>query len=178
MSSPAVDDFALTPMEAADRRDFLDLCDDRHLPHPTILTSQLPVDEWRVSIGDPTLADPIPDRMVHHAHRFDLQGDSLRKLRAQRRLAGGDERYGDAGRCGIKRRARYRLVPGHEGFFLAGSESRRTLKMLGDGEFKLFAWICLHAERAAGRLRFERGELAGGLGRSGRPTSTAPRSCG
>ena len=89
MSSPTVDDFALTPMEEADRRDFLDLCDDRHLPQPTILTSQLPVGEWRVTIGDPTLAASIPDRMVHHAHRFDLQGDSLRQLRAQRQLAGG-----------------------------------------------------------------------------------------
>ena len=61
---------------AAARWDFLDLCDDRHLLRPTILTSQLPVGEWRVSIGDPTLADSIPDRMVHHAHCFDLPGDS------------------------------------------------------------------------------------------------------
>jgi len=47
----------------------------------TILTSQLPVVKWHEQIGDPTLADSILDRLVHNAHRIEIQGESLRKKR-------------------------------------------------------------------------------------------------
>ena len=96
----AVDDFALAPMNEADRRDFLDLCDDRYLLHSTVLGSQLPVEQWHVSIGDPSMADSILDRMVHNAHRFELQGESLRKQRGRQQLEDrggqGEERGGGA----------------------------------------------------------------------------------
>ena len=47
-----------------------------------IVTSQLPVDNWHAHIGDPTIADAVLDRLVHSAHRLELRGESLRKLRA------------------------------------------------------------------------------------------------
>ena len=49
-----------------------------------MLTSQLPVQKWHAQIGDPTVADSILDRLVHGAHRIDLQGESIRKNRAKR----------------------------------------------------------------------------------------------
>lgn len=52
------------------------------------------------------------------------------------------------------------------GFFAAGAEFERALGALGDGAFKVYAWVCLHAERPSGRLTFERAELARSLGKS------------
>ena len=51
----------------------------RHGARSTLITSQLPVAHWHESIGDPTLADAILDRLVHQAHSLDLAGESLRK---------------------------------------------------------------------------------------------------
>ena len=82
----AVDDFALAPMDEHARRDFLDICDDRYLVRSTILTSQLPVDQWHEPIGDPSVADSILDRMVHVAHRFDFQGESMRKVQDRKKV--------------------------------------------------------------------------------------------
>ena len=86
-----VDDFALTPMGEWERRDFLDICDDRYLLRSTILTSQLPTDRWHGPVGDPSVADSILDRCVHNAHRFELQGESLRKVRGQAEIAAATE---------------------------------------------------------------------------------------
>lgn len=87
----AVDDFALAPMDENARRDFLDICDDRYLVRSTVLTSQLPVEQWHEPIGDPSVADSILDRMVHVAHRFDLRGESLRKVQDRRRVAEAEQ---------------------------------------------------------------------------------------
>jgi DNA replication protein DnaC len=57
----------------------LEIFDDRHGARSTIITSQLQVKHWHTSIGDPTLADAILDRLVHQAHTLDLDGESLRK---------------------------------------------------------------------------------------------------
>ena len=75
-----VDDWAMAPMAEAERRAFLEICDERYLTRSTLLTSQLPVAKWHGQIGDPTVADSILDRLVHGAHRIELQGDSIRKL--------------------------------------------------------------------------------------------------
>ena len=77
-----VDDLAMAPLNEAERRDFLEICDDRYQRRSTILTSQLPVAKWHAQIGDPTIADSILDRLVHNAHRIELQGESMRKKRA------------------------------------------------------------------------------------------------
>ena len=77
-----IDDFAMAPMSDPERRDFLEICEDRYNLRSTILTSQLPVVNWHAQIGDPTLADSILDRLVHNSHRIDLQGGSIRKARS------------------------------------------------------------------------------------------------
>lgn len=76
-----LDDFAMAPLKDSERRDFLELCDDRYRRRSVILTSQLPLAHWHEQIGDPTLADSILDRLVHNAYRIELNGESMRKKR-------------------------------------------------------------------------------------------------
>ena len=78
-----VDDWAMAPLADVERRDFLEICEDRYQMRSTILTSQLPVAQWHAQIGDPTLADSILDRLVRHAHRIEMQGESMRKKRGK-----------------------------------------------------------------------------------------------
>jgi DNA replication protein DnaC len=78
-----VDDWAMAPLTDTERRDVLEIFDDRYQTRSTILTSQLPVASWHAQIGDPTIADSILDRLVHHAHRIELKGESLRKKRKE-----------------------------------------------------------------------------------------------
>ena len=61
----------------------LEVLEDRHGRGSTIVTSQLPVDQWFEVIGDPTLADAILDRLMHNAHRLSLKGESMRKRRSE-----------------------------------------------------------------------------------------------
>ena len=74
-----LDDWGLSVLPAPDRRDLLEILEDRHGRSSTIVTSQLPVEHWHEAIGDPTLADAILDRLVHNAHRLPLSGESMRK---------------------------------------------------------------------------------------------------
>ncbi len=78
-----VDDWAMAPLADAERRDFLEICEDRYQARSTVLTSQLPVAKWHEQIGDPTLADSILDRLVHNAHRIEMRGESMRKKRGK-----------------------------------------------------------------------------------------------
>jgi DNA replication protein DnaC len=77
-----LDDWGLAKLTAAQRRDLLEVLDDRHDRRSTLVTSQLPVEHWHKIIGDPTLADAILDRLVHNAYRIELKGESMRKLTA------------------------------------------------------------------------------------------------
>ncbi len=74
-----LDDWGLALLTDAARRDLLEILDDRHGYRSTLVTSQLPVANWHESIGDPTLADAILDRLVHNAHQLTLTGESMRK---------------------------------------------------------------------------------------------------
>ena len=74
-----LDDWGLTPMTDPQRRDLLELMEDRYGLKSTIITSQLPVTAWHEAIGDPTLADAILDRIVHNAHKIEMKGESMRK---------------------------------------------------------------------------------------------------
>ncbi|UYM15944.1 IS21-like element helper ATPase IstB [Endozoicomonas euniceicola] len=74
-----LDDWGLSPLTESQRRDLLEIVEDRHNVKSTLVTSQMPVDHWHELIGDPTLADAILDRLIHNAHRVPLKGDSLRK---------------------------------------------------------------------------------------------------
>jgi DNA replication protein DnaC len=78
-----VDDWAMAPMTDGERRAFLEICDARYLTRATMLTSQLPVAKWHAQIGDATVADSILDRLVHAAHRIELQGESMRKQKGR-----------------------------------------------------------------------------------------------
>ena len=70
------------PLGAEQRRDLLEIIEDRCGRGATLIASQIPVDRWHDLIGEPTLADAILDRIVHNAHRLQLSGDSLRKQNA------------------------------------------------------------------------------------------------
>jgi len=77
-----IDDLGLAPMAAVERRDLLEVIEDRHGLTSTIVTSQIPIEHWHENIRDPTIADAILDRLVHNAHKIYLKGESMRKLRS------------------------------------------------------------------------------------------------
>jgi len=74
-----LDDWGLMKLSAENRRDLLEVLEDRHGRRSTIATSQLPIDQWHGVIGDATLADAILDRLVHNAYKINLRGESMRK---------------------------------------------------------------------------------------------------
>ena len=82
-----LDDWAMAKLTAEQRRDLMEVIDDRHQRASTIVATQLPVDRWHDMIADPTYADAILDRIVHNAYRIDLKGESMRK-RNSRKPAG------------------------------------------------------------------------------------------
>jgi DNA replication protein DnaC len=79
-----IDDFGLETLDAASRLSLLEILEDRHGRASTLISSQLPVAKWHETIGEPTIADAICDRIVHSAQRIELKGESVRKLYAQR----------------------------------------------------------------------------------------------
>jgi DNA replication protein DnaC len=74
-----LDDFGIQPLDAPCRSALMEIIEDRHGKSATIITSQLPVSKWHEVIGEQTIADAILDRVIHDAHRVQLQGESLRK---------------------------------------------------------------------------------------------------
>jgi DNA replication protein DnaC len=78
-----LDDWGPEPLLAEQQRDLLEIVEDRYGTGSLIITSQVPIDRWYEIVGNPTLADAILDRIIHNAHRIELRGDSLRKLRAE-----------------------------------------------------------------------------------------------
>jgi DNA replication protein DnaC len=74
-----LDDWGPEPLTAEQRRDLLEIVEDRYNAGSLIITSQVPIDRWYEIVGDPTLADAILDRLIHNAHRIELKGESLRK---------------------------------------------------------------------------------------------------
>ena len=77
-----VDDFGLEVLTASQRRDFLEVLEDRYGISSTVITSQLDPKNWHPIVGDETIADSVCDRLVHTAHKVILAGDSLRKVKA------------------------------------------------------------------------------------------------
>ncbi len=77
-----LDDWGLAPMQDEQRRDLLEILDDRFNAKSTLIASQLPVDHWHDYVDNPTLADAILDRVVHNAYRVQLRGESMRKRQA------------------------------------------------------------------------------------------------
>lgn len=76
-----LDDWGLHPLSDPQRRDLLEILEDRYACRSTLVTSQLPVATWHDAIGDATLADALLDRLVHNAYQLPLKGESMRKKR-------------------------------------------------------------------------------------------------
>jgi DNA replication protein DnaC len=76
-----LDDWGLEPLDAQARHDLLEILEDRYGRRSTLVTSQLPVAEWHNLISHATYADAILDRLVHNAHRIDIKGDSMRRIK-------------------------------------------------------------------------------------------------
>ena len=74
-----IDDFGLAPLPDAIRRDLLEILDDRYDRRSTLITSQLPLEQWHTYLEDPTVADAILDRLIHNSYRLALKGESMRK---------------------------------------------------------------------------------------------------
>lgn len=74
-----LDDFGIKPLQQQERHDLLEIIEDRHGLHSTLITSQLPISAWHEYLNDPTVADALLDRLLQGAHRLELKGESLRK---------------------------------------------------------------------------------------------------
>ncbi|MGD9884579.1 MAG: IS21-like element helper ATPase IstB [Reyranella sp.] len=74
-----LDDWGLEAFASEQRRDLLEIVEERYGRGSLLITSQIPVDRWHDIIGEPTIADAILDRIVHNAHHLKLKGDSLRR---------------------------------------------------------------------------------------------------
>lgn len=78
-----IDDWGLEKLTPTQRNDLLEIMEDRHGRGATLIASQLPIAQWHESIGDPTLADAILDRLVHTATKIKMKGESMRKKQAK-----------------------------------------------------------------------------------------------
>ena len=74
-----LDDWGLAAVSDVQRQDLLEVMEDRDATRSTIITSQLPRDQWHTYLGDPTIADAVLDRLVHNAYPITLKGPSRRK---------------------------------------------------------------------------------------------------
>jgi DNA replication protein DnaC len=78
-----LDDWAMAPLTDEQRRDLFEVMEDRYDRGSTLIAAQLPVNHWHETIGDPTLADAILDRLIHNAYTITLKGESMRKRKAK-----------------------------------------------------------------------------------------------
>jgi DNA replication protein DnaC len=75
-----LDDWGLAPITSAEGRDLLEVIEDRSQRFSTVVASQAPLEHWHSVVPDPSLADAILDRLVHHAHKIEMKGESMRKV--------------------------------------------------------------------------------------------------
>jgi len=83
----AIDDWLLAPLRDPERRDLVEVIEDRSERASTLIASQLSTKDWHAGIGDPNLADAICDRLLHNAHRLDLKGPSMRRTKTAPKTA-------------------------------------------------------------------------------------------
>lgn len=82
-----LDDWGLSVLNHNQRIELLEILEDRSGRGSTLVTSQVPVEQWHEVIGDnPTLGDAILDRLIHNAHRIAMTGESMRKIAGKRSL--------------------------------------------------------------------------------------------
>ncbi len=87
-----LDDWGTGSIDAATRADLLEIVDDRVGQRATIITHQLPIEHWHAWLGDPTIADAMLDRLMHHCRRFNLEGESRRTRSTPNRAAGKQQK--------------------------------------------------------------------------------------
>ena len=75
-----IDDWGLAKLNDRERRDLLEVLEDRNAISSTVISSQIPTGKWHDIIGDPTIADAVLDRLIHNAHMITMKGESMRKL--------------------------------------------------------------------------------------------------
>jgi DNA replication protein DnaC len=75
-----IDDWGLAKLSDKERRDLLEVLEDRNGISSTIISSQIPTGKWHDIIGDPTIADAVLDRLIHNAHMITMKGESMRKI--------------------------------------------------------------------------------------------------
>lgn len=80
-----IDDFGLQPIDGSNRMMLMEVIEDRHGKHSTLVASQLPQEKWYELFDDSTIADAILDRLTHNAHKIALKGESMRKLKSSLR---------------------------------------------------------------------------------------------
>lgn len=78
-----LDDLLISPLSDPERRDLLEIIEDRSAQASTVITSQYPTKDWHHLIGEPTIADAICDRLLHHSYKIELKGESIRKTKNQ-----------------------------------------------------------------------------------------------
>ena len=83
----AIDDWLLAPLRDTERRDLIEVIEDRSERASTLIATQVPVEDWHAGIGDPNQADAICDRLLHNAHRIKLDGPSIRHTKAAPKMA-------------------------------------------------------------------------------------------
>ena len=115
-----IDDWGPEPLNAEQRRDLLEIVDDREGKGSLLITSQVPIGRWHEIIGDPTLGDAILDRVIHRSHRIELKGESSAKTPGACRRRWLDERQGEmrpsstvSGSCPTPRHAVCRALLRH-----------------------------------------------------------------
>jgi DNA replication protein DnaC len=89
-----LDDWGPDRLTAPQRRDLMEIVEDRYSAGSTLITSQLPVEAWHEVIGEPTFADAILDRIIHNAYRLNLKGPSMRKPEAETGMQAADDTSG------------------------------------------------------------------------------------
>lgn len=77
-----IDDFGLQPIDGTNRMMLMEVIEDRHGKHSTLIASQLPQEKWYELFDDSTIADAVMDRLTHNAHKIALKGESMRKLKS------------------------------------------------------------------------------------------------
>jgi DNA replication protein DnaC len=88
-----IDDWGLSNPDDIERRDLLEVLEDRTQKGATIVTSQIPVEKWYDVIGEPTISDAILDRLIHNSHKLQLNGPTMRDRKQEGKDAKGS--YGD-----------------------------------------------------------------------------------
>ena len=172
----AIDDWGLVPLADSERRHLFEVIEDRHGSRSTIVTSQFPVENWHELIGSPSIADSTIDRIIQGAHRITLLGETMRDPEVAAQMQETPELTTKAREVSVSKRRQKGggcmsdptplKLKNPKDWFAAGDEVRKAVTLLTDGAFKIYIYICLHAQRNTGTLEINQTELARNIHKS------------